>query len=202
MDPASLATLGAPLLHEAIKTLVGLAGDALRSWRERRKAQAAPTDSEGEAATAPAGEAVTVPASVPATVDVPDILEGTPAPIEYHLDRVGRLEAEIKDLRRALSDHAEGIEPVDPGDAGLVEAADALRRALEAVTGQRITFRGEDRPASGPIVDSSVDVDEVLGYVAGVRARVVAAGMVTSSVRARTVGPGGQVVGVDVDRIG
>lgn len=73
MDPASLATLGAPLLHEAIKALVGLAGDALRSWRERRKAQAAPADPEGEAAT------------VPATVEVPDILEGTPAPIEHHL---------------------------------------------------------------------------------------------------------------------
>lgn len=194
MDPATLAGLGAPLLTEAVKSLVGLATDALRRWRERRIARAA------EAETAPAAEFTSE--VVPASVDIPDILAGDPEPIEYHLDRVEQLEEELRDLRRELADHADGIEDVDPADAHLVETADALRRALESVTGQRLTFKGEHRPPSGPVVDASVEVEVVRGHVAAVRARSVKAGKVRATARAGTVDKDGELVGGDFEQIG
>jgi hypothetical protein len=47
----------------------------------------------------------------------------------------------------------------------LLTRVDALRKALEIVIGQRLTFQGEKRPeAEGPIVRGRINVDEVLGY--------------------------------------
>jgi hypothetical protein len=45
-------------------------------------------------------------------------------------------------------------------------------------------------------------VDEVLGYVAGLRARRIVGGSVTGRVTAKLVGAGGQAIGLDVDTIG
>jgi hypothetical protein len=200
MDPATIATLGAPLLQEAIKSVVSLAGDALRRWRERRETRSAgPRGAAGEEALSGAPG---MPEVVPAAIEMPDILEGKLERIEYHLDRVERLEDDLKDLRRRLADHADGVEPVDPENADVVEATEALRRVLEAVIGQRITFKGEDRPPSGPIVEGTVDVEEVQGDVAAVRARLISSGRVKGEARATKVEAGGKLTGVEVDRIG
>jgi hypothetical protein len=91
---------------------------------------------------------------------------------------------------------------VDPGDRRLLELVDGLRRVLEAVYGQRLTFKGEARPPSGPVVVGEAKAGEVSGYVAGLRARRILGGEVVGRAEAGDVGPGGQVIGAEVDTIG
>jgi len=111
------------------------------------------------------------------------------------------LHEDMTELAGVLASYASGIKEPDPSDSDMVEAADALRRALEAVYGQRITFKGETREASGPIVVGRVDVDKVAGDVAAVRARLIRSGRVEGHVTAKEI-TGGEVRGVDVDTVG
>ena len=73
---------------------------------------------------------------------------------------------------------------------------------MEAIFGQRITFRGELRPPSGPFAVGEATVDEVLGYVAGMRATGISGGSASGKVMAKRVGPGGQAIGLDAGTIG
>jgi hypothetical protein len=108
----------------------------------------------------------------------------------------------LRGLRKELSDYVTGVELIDPADTALLQQIDALRQALEAIFQQRLTFKGEQRPASGPLVGSRIDVEAVAGYVAAVRAKTIQSGQVRAEVKAKTVQAGGQVVGVDVSSIG
>lgn len=183
-DPFTLGAVGAVVLTEGIKFLYGQAGEALKRWRERK---AAGKNADVE----------------PVEVELPsDAFAGQLERPQLHLDAVGRLEQELRDLRAAVADYAQGIDEVDPGNAELLGTADALRQAMEAVYGQRITFAGEPRPPSGPGVAGEANVDDVLGYVAGLRARKIIGGSVTGRVTAKRVGPGGQAIGLEVDTIG
>jgi len=183
-DPFTLTGVGVVALTEGIKFLYGQAGEALKRWRERK---AAGKNADVE----------------PVEVELPsDAFAGQLEQPQLHLDAVERLEQELRDLRAAVADYAQGIDEVDPGSEELLQTADALRLAMEAVYGQRITFAGEPRPPSGPFVAGEANVDEVLGYVAGLRARRIIGGSVTGRVTAKRVGPGGQAIGLEVDTIG
>jgi hypothetical protein len=171
-DPLTLSVLGATVLTEGIKFVYNQATELLRRRREK------------------AAEAPDVPA-----------LEGQLAPLNPDSAVLDRVEPDLRELRKVLQDYVDDIEPISAQDERLLEATDAARRLLEAVYGQRITFRGEQRPVSGPVVEGTVDVDAVSGYVAGVRARVVGGSAhVRGAVRADEVS--GTAVGVDLDRIG
>jgi hypothetical protein len=165
-------------LTEGIKFLYGQAGEVLKRWRDRK------------AASAQTGEPVVIDSS---------LLEGELAPASVNYETVERLEGELTALAGQLGNYANGLQKVDPQDADLLEAMDALRRAVEVIYGQRITFRGEARPPSGPLVIGRADVDRVIGDVAGVRARVVR-GEVEGELTAREVT--GRASGVDADTIG
>jgi hypothetical protein len=187
-DPLTLAAVGAVALTEGIKFLYGQAGEALKRWRERKAAKAA------------AGEPA---AAVPVSVQLPaGAFEGELQEPQLHLEAVARLEQELRDLRAAVADYAQGIDEVDPNDKRLLETVDGLRRAMEAVYGQRIVFKGEPGPSSGTVVVGEAKVKEALGYVAGLRARRIIGGSVTGRVEADTVGAGAQVVGVEAETIG
>jgi hypothetical protein len=177
-DPLSLAVLGAVGLTEGIKFLYGQAGEVLARWRDRGAGRA-----QGEE---------------PMAIESP-LLEGQLAPARVNHETIERLEGELTGLAGRLGNYANGLQTVDPGDVEMLEAADALRRALEVIYGQRITFRGEDRPPSGPLVIGRAEVDRVIGDVAGVRARVVR-GHVEGELKAREVT--GRASGVDADTIG
>ena len=183
-DPFTLAGVGAVVLAEGIKFLYQQAGDALKRWRRRKDAH-------------PAGSAESVDARLPA-----DAFKGRLENPKVHFDAVQRLEPALVDLRHAVADYAEGIYDVDPGDQRLLQAVDGLRQVMEAVYGQRITFLGEPRPASGPVAVGEVKVDNVLGYVAGLRARDIISGSATGRVEVGTVHPGGTAVGLDVGTLG
>lgn len=183
-DPLTLAAVGAVALTEGIKFLYGQAGDLLTRWRARKTA-------------------AIDPAETPLQVDLPQTaFQGSLAPVAVSYDAIGRLQREIKDLSRELAPYAGGFEEVDPTDRELLDRVDAMRLTLEAVLGQRLTFVGESRPASGtPVVVGEAIVKEVEGRVAAVRARLVR-GSVTGTVRADHVRSGGEAYGVDADVIG
>lgn len=182
MEPVTLAAIGAVALSEGVKFLYDQAGEAIRWWRERR--------ADPDRAAHPLPVVGDAPADLqPATVDIP---------------AMERLEPEIRALRSALGPYVDDVapEPVDAADANLIAVVDALRRAMEAVLGQRIRFRGEpDRP-SGPEISGEVDVEQVAGYAAAVRVRNLANGRIVGTARARTVESGGELIGVDADDVG
>lgn len=122
-DPFSAAALVGVVLTEGIKFLYRQAGEVLKRWRERRETGG--TSVEDARLHPPEG-----------------LLEGTVEPVEPQDDQADGLEEELRQARRLLADYAEGIEVPRPGDHLVAEQADALRRLLEAVYGQRITFRG------------------------------------------------------------
>jgi len=181
-DPFTAAAIGGVVLTEGIKFLYKQAGEVLKRWRERRDTGGVPAES--------------------ATLRPPEgLLEGTVEPVEPKDDQAERLEQELRETRRLLADYAEGIETPKPGDHLVVEQADALRRLLEAAYGQRITFKGEQRPPSGPLVTGEIDVKEVAGDAAAVRAKVISSGEVRGTAKADRVEQGGKLTGVEADRI-
>ena len=181
-DPFSPAALGSEVLTEGIAFLYQQAGEVLRRWRERR-----------ERGNAPAGQAV---------LRAPDgLLEGTVAPAEPRDDQATHLERELRETRRLLADYAEGIDVPRPGDRLVAEQADALRRLLEAAYGQRITFRGEQRPPSGPLVTAEIKVKQVAGDAAAVRVKTMSSGEVRASARAGRIEEGGRLSAVEINRL-
>jgi hypothetical protein len=182
-EPITLALVGGAVLTEGIKFLYGQATEALKRWRDHK-------------------DAAPKPETVPATGEVPAIFEGTIAPLQIHLDKVGELERQLKAARAALSDYNDGLETVTSDNTALLEKTDALRQMMEAVYQYRLTFQGEDRPASGPEVIGSAEVETIKGLVAGVQAGRIESGTVRGTVKAKTVDEGGQAFGVKADRIG
>jgi hypothetical protein len=159
-DPLSLASVGATILTEGIKFLYGQASEVLKRRRERRDA---------EKAGQPAAETVVSANEPPAAV-----FAGASGPLTIHLDRVDdKIAGQLVDFSGFLSNYANESLDVDPGDGELVAAVDAVRKLLEAIYEQRMTFKGEVRPPSGPEIDAELYAEEVAGDAAVVRARLV-----------------------------
>lgn len=188
-DPLTLSALGAVALTEGIKFLYEQAGEILKRWRERK-------DSASKEASPQ------VMKVEPAEAKLPSIFQGQLTPLQIHFDAVERLEEQIRGMRKDLSEYAEDIEPVDPHNAFLLQRTEALRQLLEAVYQQRLTFKGEQRPPSGPIVESSIDIEEIAGYAAAVRARQIKEGNVKVDAKVKHIQPGGSFTGIDADTIG
>ena len=186
VEPFSMAALGAVAATEGIKFLYGQAAEVLKRWRDRKAGK-----------EAEAQEPIPVEAK-----EAADILEGTLNAPKVDFETLGRLHHDIKQLASVLSIYAGGLEEPDPSDRELAAAADGLRRALEAVYGQRITFKGENRQPSGPVVIGRAEADKVVGDVAGVRARLVRSGRIEGTASAKEVGESGKLTGTDVDTVG
>jgi hypothetical protein len=187
VEPLTLSAMGVVALTEGIKFLYGQAGEVLKRHREREKAA-----EEGR----PEGK------PEPLRIEDPGILAGELEPVVIDFEAAERLNEDIKALSARLGNYANGLEEVDANDAAVLEATDALRRGLEAIYQQRITFQGEERPPSGPLVEGRIDIDEVAGYAAAVRAETIEGGRIGGEVKAKRVEPGGEAIGVDVKRIG
>jgi hypothetical protein len=187
-EPLTLAAVGTVVFSEGIKFLYGQAAEVLKRWRERKSTP--PTDA------APAKPEAWPP-------NAPPILEGALAPPTVHFDRLEPLAGTMRELWNGLSAYAQGLEDVDVTNADLVMKADALRRQLEMVFGQRITFKGESREPTGtPVVFGKADVEELAGEAAGVVAGTITLGEIRGEVTVKRVEAGGKAYGVKVDRIG
>lgn len=181
MEPLTLSALTGAALTEGIKFLYSQAGEVLRRRRAHKEEMAS---------------------DEPIDIVPSDVLDGALERVKPDWTAFDRFEASIRDLRRTLSDFADGADEVDPRDHKTLATVDALRRALEVVLRQRITLKGERRSASGPLVFAHAEVEQVAGYVAAVRSDLIMDGGVEGSVHAEIVHPGGEVVGVDARRIG
>ena len=186
-EPITLTVVGTIALTEGIKFLYSQAGEVLKCWRERRDAAPATAQAEGTS---------------PVDVKLPDVFDGQLVDPKIHFDAVAQVEPQLRQARSDVADYAQYIEPVDPRNEAVLAQVDALRRLLEAVYQQRITFKGEHRPSSGPDVTGRIDAKQVAGYAAAVRADIIAGGTVTAEAKVDRVEQGGQLIGVDVKRIG
>jgi hypothetical protein len=176
VDPLSLAGLAGVALTEGIKFLYTQAGEALKRWWARDEQ--------------------------PIAVEQPGVVEGRLEPLVIDVDAAPRLEGDIQQLWSALAPYAQGMRPVDPSNAELVEVTDGLRRALEVLFGQRITFVGEDREPSGTVVRGTAESETVYGTLAGVIAANIRGGaLVEGRSTSKEVAPGAVQAGTKVETI-
>ena len=177
----TLTVLGGVAATEGIKFLYGQASELLKAWRERR--QKARDQAPGESKD----------------LDVPilesSVLDGRP--VARLADRVvvEREHGALVELSGALSPYALGQVDVDLTDAELAQRAGRLRALLEAIYGQRFTFRGEDREPTGSRVTVSQALGVVEGDVLGAEADVSAGGSLLVEQRADAVRQRGSVTG-------
>ena len=190
-DPVtfSAAALGMAALTEGIKFLYGQAGDLLKHWRQRKDAKG--KDTSGAAVVA--APAVKLPEAV---------FAGQLVDPAIHVDALNVAAPQLLALRQELMPYVEGVADIATEDRALLDRVDALRNLLEAVYQQRVTFRGEQRDASGPIVNGFIDAKRVAGEVEVLRANTIASGRVNIGGHFDTVEKGGKVTGLKVDKIG
>jgi len=188
VEPITLAAVGTVALTEGIKFLYAQTGEVLKRWRERREAAESSSASHDD----------------PADIDtkLPEVFEGQLVEPKIHFEAVERIHKDLQETRKSLADYAQDIEKVDNSNEDLLAKTDALRRLLEAVLQERITFQGEQRPPSGPLVEGYIDVGEVAGYAAAVRAGKISGGHVRSRGTTKRVESEGEFIGVDVDQVG
>jgi hypothetical protein len=173
MDPLSLVVLGAAAT-QTITFLYSQVGELLKARRERQARPDAPAE---------------VPLVDPSVLDRP--LTSTRIDAEV-LDR----EADsLVGLSAALAPVASGHVELDPNDPVIAMRAAQLRALLEAIYGQRITFRGEERAPSGSQVDVVQLLGDVSGAVTGSESDVGSGGHLTVKQRTTTVAPGATVTG-------
>ncbi len=149
VDPLSLTALGAAALTGGITFLYGQVTELLKRRRDRaEQADAAPP-------VVPGGPV--------------EVLDGALVARPVDLTVVAGNEARLLELRRGLGDYADGLATADPADRRLLERVAALRGLLELAYGQHVTFRGEQRPATGSPLEAGAPA-AVSSYVANVTA--------------------------------
>lgn len=135
-DPLALSVVGGWVALEGIKFLYGQAAEVLTGWRERRR-------------------------DVP--IHASEALDGVPEQRPLDAEVVAAQAKALGELAGSLAPYANGMLDIDLQDAALGERAGQVRAILEALYGQRLTLRGEDRDPTG----TRVRVDQVLGEVEG-----------------------------------
>ena len=171
-DPVTLTVLESWTAVEGIKFLYGQAGELIKTWREKRKSSKA-----------------TVP------IKESPALEGTPNSDTADLTVVDREHQTLADLISALAPYVNHPSTIDLHDPGLAATAGQLRAVLEAVYGQRFTFRGEQREPTGTRVTVSQVLGTVYGTVTGVDADVESSAAIDVKQRTNRVGEGSSVTG-------
>ncbi len=150
VDPLSLAALGGAALTGGITFLYGQVTELLKRRRDRAEQAAA-----AEPPVVPGGPV--------------EVLDGALVARPVDLTVVAGNEARLLELRRGLGDYADGLVTPDPADRRLLEQVAALRGLLELAYGQHVTFRGEQRPATGSPLQAGTPA-QVSSYVANVTA--------------------------------
>ncbi len=84
--------------------------------------------------------------------------------------------------------YLEGIQDLDANSSDLLVRLDQLRKLIESVYGQRITFNGESRPPSGTVMSAKIEMGKVAGD-APLRAREIGTGTIDREATADSVKP-------------
>jgi len=183
-DPAtfSAAAIGAAALTEGIKFLYKQAGELLKRWREKR-----------DAANKIKAEDI--------SIMVPEVFGGGETTACIQFEDVAKAEESLRALRKELAEYAEGTLALDPTNPSTSEQINALRALVEAILHRPLIFEGEVRDPSQPTAFGKATVDEILGYVAGLRIGTMKVGTAHGEVHSKKVGPGGRAVGTQIDII-
>jgi hypothetical protein len=174
-----LAGVAVTALNEGVKFLYNQAAEALKRWRERGDAVLAePPESVFE----PGVGAVALPA-----------------------ERVGGHERQLRELMNALQPYVAAGEQIQPTDVTALHLVHTLRRVMEQLTGQTLTFHGEQRDTRLS-VRGAATADHVDGTLRGVGIRRAGSKLGGASVDgiggAKTVGKDGNVTGVEIGDLG
>jgi len=130
-----------------------------------------------------------------AAPETPAQLVGTLSlPLVADPERLDARLATLEALALGMAHYQRDPAHVTSSDQLLLQTLGRVREALEDVYGQRFTFEGEHRPPSGPL--SEHHYDSVAGEVVAMEAEEAILGPATSRVRAKSVEPGGRVVGM------
>ncbi|MEU3072701.1 hypothetical protein [Streptomyces laurentii] len=133
---------------------------------------------------------------------VPAVVVGDPGPLTFDdsaltPERIQRLEM----LTEILGTYNEHRELIRADDGRLMGNLGGLRSTLEAIEGRRLTFHGESRPTSGVRIEQ--ELDDVHGSATALKARRVAG---TADVgihqKVKTVHPGSEIVGAEIEELG
>ncbi|MFI1979953.1 hypothetical protein [Streptomyces wedmorensis] len=131
---------------------------------------------------------------------VPDVLTGTlQLPLTADEDRLQARGAELQMLHDILVRYADGNTAIRAEDKTLMRNLGMLRAALEDIYGQRLTFAGEDRPASGPFVTQKLGT--LTGEATGMDADYIV-GTAQVDQEAERVEAGAKLIGMKARRIG
>jgi hypothetical protein len=98
-------------------------------------------------------------------------------------------------LMGALSPYAQGLVDLEAADPELGASAASLRALLEALYGQRLTFKGEAREPTGTAVTVRQALQHVHGDVVGAEASLDATAKFDVIQTVKTVEQGGSVTG-------
>src|SRR5262249_38709873 len=138
-------------------------------------------------------------ADQPATPPPAGVLDRDPGPMVPDLTVLGQLAGQLQDLRDELEPYVldrSRLESRQP-----LEQVGALRDALEAIYGCRLTFVGELREPSGTVVTGTARIKIVEGLAAGVRIDdLTGVDRVHGKIKTDTVRPGGEAFGTDARR--
>lgn len=178
-DPLAFPVLAGAALTQGFGFLYG----QLQALLERRRAQR-------EGRQTPVAEQAETPA----------VLTGCLAPLQVD-DRLLAEKADELTLLQSLLTQYAGRAELDGHDPQLRTMLGRLRATLERIYGQRLTFQGEDRPATGVRIDQlAIDVEgEMVGLDVG-SAGERAQAQVSQTVK--TVHENGTVIGGRFDTLG
>ena len=182
-DPMTISLLGvgAVAINEGVKFLYGQAGELLKKWREH----------QNTASSTPSQQALPIPSVV-----LPEVFAGQLTAPVVHFDTVQKVEPRLRELYRDLSEFGNGISPIEVGDLEALEKIDMLRRLIEQIYQQRITFRGEERPPSGTLLLGTIKSETIKGSATGVDIQGPFEGRAEGRVSSGEIGAGATVIGV------
>jgi hypothetical protein len=183
----SLAGIGAVALKEGVKFLYGQAAEILKSWRHRRAKDG--STAHGEPSSNPEEPK-------PMHVILPFVFNGNLRDTAVDYSILEQREGELRTAMRNLSDYVNDIEPPDDPITNKLTDIIALRALLEELYRQHITFKGENRPASGSALIGSVHAASIAGEAVGVEGTGALPNEARGRVEAERVEPGGKAVGV------
>lgn len=184
MPDPTLAVVGTLALTEGIKFLYGQAGEILKRWRERK-----PAEEKKKSGPAPVEKT---------NVQLPSVFAGQLTAPTIHFADLALLEQPLLKWRKELANYTDGTMPVETTDENLLVAADELRKLLEAIYRQRITFKGEQREPSGTSISANIKLGDILGAATLVDVERIKGGTIDVQGDVGDVGPDGEFVGVRI----
>ncbi len=184
-DPLTWTVVGSTVVVEGIKFLYGQMTEVMKRLAAKKEKPAEPATS-------------------PEPVALPTVFAQEGETRQANLATAEKLEEEMYQLHSDLAAYAAGLRKPTVGDPIVLEQLEALRKVMEAVYANHITFKGEKLPTSfdGPTVNADLRIKEVKGYVAGIRIKKMNSGNASAKLDIDKVETGATAIGVEIDELG